>query len=557
MIKKLFLSILTREKGSVAKTLTLSLLVYALMSLPPILLGRLVDQTVLRTSVNYQFYFLIFAVALLSLGLERLFSSFLTDLSSRLIKDRYVGSVRDILEKERRLFETVKIGEIIDVFSRFISGYEGVIIALLSALIPSMLAVMILLGAVFIVSNAMVLLTVASVQVVVFYMLLWFLRRYATSLKQYTISCYQLSDAWVELLGNNKVIQSEFSFDYALRRLNDSVSRMADYFIRKSVAHDKVKSFVSFGQTLSLLMIVIILVFYLRNNVITVGTIITVIALNSLLSSHMRVISDFMVTMRNFANASNDFLKIQQAHRYLQHGKRVPHIDTLCLKPLDVVKNGATILTLENEFTVHRGERICVLGLSGAGKTTFLSLFFNAHRNYQDKVHVNGIPVTQIDSANYQALVRISFQENELLSGQGYVEWFQREVDKTRAEQLLARLYMPHDIVTGERRLEPWSSNISGGEAKRLNIARLLIAPGDVNVLDEPTAGLNVSLSKRMWELIFSCLRDRAILCATQDLTYLQHFDRVLIIDDGKVAADIPPSQLEENPFFLKIRDQL
>lgn len=47
------------------------------------------------------------------------------------------------------------------------------------------------------------------------------------------------------------------------------------------------------------------------------------------------------------------------------------------------------------------------------------------------------------------------------------------------------------------------------------------------------------------------------MICAIHDLTYLEHFDRVLIIDDGKIVADTTPSDLEQNPHFHKIRDRL
>ena len=179
----------------------------------------------------------------------------------------------------------------------------------------------------------------------------------------------------MEILGNNKIIQGEFSFDQAMERLGHYVSKMAEKFIDKSLSRDMVRSFVNFGQTLSLLIVIVVLVYYLKHALVSIGSIVTVIALNSVLHAHMRGISDFLVDVRNFRNSYNDFQKIKQVKGYLKSQKKqVPQIENLRIKPITIVKGNNNILTLEKEFTLKRGEKICVLGLSGAGKTTLFHL---------------------------------------------------------------------------------------------------------------------------------------------------------------------------------------
>lgn len=556
-MKNLLYATMAKQKAAIGKTLSLSVLVYTLASLPPVFLGRFVDRTIEGGSVNYRLILIIIIVSCGSLGLERLCSYYLTAFSSTLITDRYMRSVKELLVKERKLFEQVKIGEIIDLFSRFITGYESVFTSFISSFAPSLLAVLILAGAIAFVAHIGVLGVVVAAQALLFYLLLYFLGRYAGALKQYTVSCYQLSDVWVEILGNTKVIQGEFSFAQALRRLDRSVSEMARRFVKKSLAQDMVGSFVNFGQTMALLVVIVVLVYYLRSARISIGSILTVITLNYILHAHVRTISDFLVKVRNFTTACADYKKIAQAAAYvIADGQPLDRIETICIAPTTIVKDDTAIVTIEKPFHMRRGEKICVLGLSGAGKTSFFSLLFNAHIDYRRFVTVNGVPASQINSEQYQRLVRISFQENELLSGQGYQEWFQRHVDPARAREILESLHLPRDIVTGARRLDPWSGNISAGEAKRLNIARLLMAPGDLNVLDEPTASLNGSLSQQTWAVIFDCLRERTVLCSTHDLTCAHHFNRVVIIDEGRIVADVAPEALENNVHFLRIRDK-
>ena len=143
------------------------------------------------------------------------------------------------------------------------------------------------------------------------------------------------------------------------------------------------------------------------------------------------------------------------------------------------------------------------------------------------------------------------------MSGSGYDAFFHRSVDPRHAYTLLSELDLPEDIAAGKRSMEPWAGNISGGEAKRLNVARLLSQPGEVNILDEPTTGLNVSLSHKTWKCILRYVEGSTLLCATHDLTFIDHFDRVLIVDAGRIVADLKPGELKHNSHFAKIRDSL
>lgn len=80
--------------------------------------------------------------------------------------------------------------------------------------------------------------------------------------------------------------------------------------------------------------------------------------------------------------------------------------------------------------------------------------------------------------------------------------------------------------------------NISGGEAKRLSLLRLINRPSDFNLFDEPTASLDKEMGSKVWEVIFSSFNRRGLICATHDLAALPSFDRVIVIRQGKVIAD-------------------
>jgi ATP-binding cassette subfamily B protein len=93
------------------------------------------------------------------------------------------------------------------------------------------------------------------------------------------------------------------------------------------------------------------------------------------------------------------------------------------------------------------------------------------------------------------------------------------------------------DLVEN-RSIAEGARNISGGEAKRLSLLRLINRPGDFNLFDEPTASLDKEMGSKVWEVIFSSFNRRGLICATHDLAALPSFDRVIVIKQGKVIAD-------------------
>jgi ATP-binding cassette subfamily B protein/ATP-binding cassette subfamily B protein RtxE len=99
--------------------------------------------------------------------------------------------------------------------------------------------------------------------------------------------------------------------------------------------------------------------------------------------------------------------------------------------------------------------------------------------------------------------------------------------------------------IMENRSIAEGANNISGGEAKRLSLLRLINRPGNFNLFDEPTASLDKATGDKVWELIFSSFNRKGLICATHDLTALPRFDRVIVIKQGRVIADGHWSELE------------
>ncbi|SDS52628.1 ABC transporter ATP-binding protein [Jiangella sp. DSM 45060] len=125
-------------------------------------------------------------------------------------------------------------------------------------------------------------------------------------------------------------------------------------------------------------------------------------------------------------------------------------------------------------------------------------------------------------------------------------------VSRTEARARVLDMFSAVGIPDPSRRLDAYPHELSGGMAQRVVIAVGLICDPDLIVADEPTAGLDVTIQAQVLELIEALVRsreNRALLLATRDLGIVARFcDRVVVLDDGRVAEQGPVRDLFRTP---------
>jgi ABC-2 type transport system ATP-binding protein len=168
------------------------------------------------------------------------------------------------------------------------------------------------------------------------------------------------------------------------------------------------------------------------------------------------------------------------------------------------------------------GETVALVGPNGAGKSTLLALLAGALEPSEGVVevhaHVGWVPQRP---AHY---ARLSARENLELFAE--LEGVPRE----RAAELLERFSIPE----GPRP----SGELSVGNRQRLNVALSLLAEPRVLLLDEPTAALDPGQRRRLWDVVNALRGEGGAVCfATQNLEEVEHADRVLVLQDGRIVA--------------------
>lgn len=199
-------------------------------------------------------------------------------------------------------------------------------------------------------------------------------------------------------------------------------------------------------------------------------------------------------------------------------------------------------------FSVEQGSLFAFLGLNGAGKSTTISIITSTLARDGGKVTIDGMDIDR-DSAKIKSEVGIVFQDSVLdsaLSG--------KENLKTRAglygvygKDCEARIKALSDLLDLYDFLKRPVGKLSGGQRRRLDVARALINDPKILILDEPTTGLDPRSRKMVWEVIDRYRREKGltVFLTTHYMEEAAEADYVVILDSGKIAAEGTPNDLK------------
>ncbi|MEB8344109.1 ABC transporter ATP-binding protein [Streptomyces endophyticus] len=197
-------------------------------------------------------------------------------------------------------------------------------------------------------------------------------------------------------------------------------------------------------------------------------------------------------------------------------------------------------------LTAAPGELVLVTGPSGAGKSTLTQLLVRFYDPSSGVVRLDGTPLPELPLSHLRDQVTLLPQRTHVLHGtiRENIAAGCPDASDTDIEQA-ARDAAAHEFITAlpdgyATRIAPGTAALSGGQLQRIAIARAMLRPSPVLVLDEPTTGLDAEASHRIVEPLRRLMRDRTTILITHDLTLAPYADRVLFLEEGRLRAAEP-----------------
>ncbi len=198
-------------------------------------------------------------------------------------------------------------------------------------------------------------------------------------------------------------------------------------------------------------------------------------------------------------------------------------------------------------LTLEAGQRLAVVGLNGAGKTTFIKLLLRLYDVTEGRILCNGIDIREFDRAEYYKLFAPAFQEAEVFAFKLSENVSMRTADETDKE--LAEKYL-RDAGMGEKLdglpkgmdtellkvLYNDGVDLSGGEKQKLALARALYKNAPIVVLDEPTAALDALAEYRLYQSFDKMIGDRTSVYISHRLSSTRFCDNIAMFAAGEMV---------------------
>ncbi|KLE50285.1 heme ABC transporter ATP-binding protein/permease CydC [Klebsiella aerogenes] len=188
---------------------------------------------------------------------------------------------------------------------------------------------------------------------------------------------------------------------------------------------------------------------------------------------------------------------------------------------------------------VAAGEHIAILGRTGCGKSTLLQLLTRAWDPANGQIQLNGQPLSELSETTLRQAMSVVPQRVHLFSAtlRDNLLLAAPQVSDARLADILARVGL--EKLLEDSGLNSWlgegGRQLSGGELRRLAIARALLHDAPLMLLDEPTEGLDATTESQILDLLSEVMRDKTVLMVTHRLRGLARFNQIIVMDNGQI----------------------
>ena len=203
-------------------------------------------------------------------------------------------------------------------------------------------------------------------------------------------------------------------------------------------------------------------------------------------------------------------------------------------------------------LTIKSGEMLGIVGRSGAGKTTLVNLISRLYDVNEGSVKIDGYDVKDLAFDELRKNVAMVSQDTYIFMGTVADNIAYADKSATRADVIrAAKLASAHEFITKlpdgyDTIIGASGKDLSGGEKQRISIARAILANPKILILDEATASVDTETEKAIQNSINYLIKGRTTLSIAHRLSTLRDADRLIVIENGRIAEEGTEKELDE-----------
>jgi len=206
--------------------------------------------------------------------------------------------------------------------------------------------------------------------------------------------------------------------------------------------------------------------------------------------------------------------------------------------------NQASEYVLKNiNFNITQGEKVGIIGSTGSGKSTLVSLIARLYDVTEGEVLIGGMNIKDINLTQLRENISLVSQENTIFSGTiaDNIKFGNLAADENLLIETSKDAEAYDFIMKKEKdfqsNIEQRGHNLSGGQKQRICIARALIKNSKIFIMDDSTSALDMSTEARLQNSIKKRLKDKTMIVIAQRISGVMDADKIIVIDNGEISA--------------------
>jgi ATP-binding cassette, subfamily C, bacterial LapB len=350
----------------------------------------------------------------------------------------------------------------------------------------------------------------------------------------------------IKTLGGESQVQRDWE---------QAVGYVSQWSLQSRITSNGALQSVQFLQQVAMVAIVVVGVYLIAGQNLTLGGLIACVILNGRALAPMSQVASLLVSYDHAEATLKSLDEVMKFPVEREPDKRYLHRPVfegkLQLKQVSFTYPDQPAPALENiSTTINSGEKVGIIGRIGSGKSTLAKLLIRLYDPSSGSVLVDGFDVQQLDPADLRTNIGYVAQDAKLFFGTvrenitfGLNAVSDNEVVEAATKAGILELVNSHplgfEMPVGER-----GETLSGGQRSAISLSRVFLRNPRVLLMDEPTAAMDQGTEDKMRHRIKTEFADSTLLLITHKMNMLDLVDRLIVMDRGTIVADGPKAEV-------------